>query len=120
MFNLGHAGAHVNLALDLLTGPAGSLDGALTVLASCPGLANQGGDPITTEVLGKLAVGEGISEITGRRLALYNILQGSFRTYPMTPMEERIKPSLRLPSWEMIWSSWKMDSMKGWIWVTVS
>lgn len=61
--DLGHASAHIDLALDLLTGPASSLDGPRAVLASCASLANEGGDPVVAEVSGKLAVGESIGKI---------------------------------------------------------
>lgn len=38
----------------------------------------------------------------------------------MTPMDALINPSLRLPgSWEIRWSSWKIDSTKGCNWMTV-
>ena len=62
--DLGHASAHVDLALDLLTSPASSLDGSRAVLASCAGLTNEGGDPVVAEVSGKLTVGESIGKIT--------------------------------------------------------
>lgn len=62
--NLSHAGAHVDLALDLLAGPASGLDGPVTVLAGGASLPNKGGDPVVAEEGGELAVGESICEIT--------------------------------------------------------
>ena len=61
---LSHASGHVDLALDLLPGPASSLNSPLAVLPSCPGLADQGSDPLAAEEGCKLAVGECISKVT--------------------------------------------------------
>ena len=66
--NLSHAGAHVDLALDLLTGPAGSLDSPVAVLAGGASLPNQSGYPVVAEVRGELTVGESIREITAHVL----------------------------------------------------
>ena len=62
--HLGHASAHVDLALDLLAGPASGLDGARAILPGRAGFTDQSSDPVVAEIGGKLAVGEGISEVT--------------------------------------------------------
>lgn len=62
--NLSHTGAHVDLALDLLAGPASGLDGPVAVLAGGASFPNQGCDPVVAEVSGELTVGESIREIT--------------------------------------------------------
>ena len=67
--NLSHSGAHVDLTLDLLAGPASGLDSALTVLAGGASLPNQGSDPVLTEVGSKLTIRESIREITVKKLA---------------------------------------------------
>lgn len=67
--NLSHSGAHVDLTLDLLAGPASGLDSALTVLAGGASLPNQGSDPVLTEVGSKLTIRESICEITVKKLA---------------------------------------------------
>lgn len=59
-----HTSTHVDLALDLLAGPAGSLNCALTVLSGCASLSHERGDPVVAEVGSELAVGEGVSKIT--------------------------------------------------------
>lgn len=61
---LRHTSAHVDLALDLLTGPASSLNCALAVLSSSASLSHERGDPVVAEVGSEFAVGEGISKIT--------------------------------------------------------
>lgn len=67
--DLSHSGAHVDLALDLLAGPASGLDSPLTILAGGASLPNQGSDPVLTEVGGKLTIRESVRKITGKKLA---------------------------------------------------
>ena len=67
--NLSHSSAHIDLALDLLTGPASGLDGAVTILAGGASLPNQSGHPVVAEVGGELTIGEGICEITVHKSA---------------------------------------------------
>lgn len=62
--NLSHTGAHIDLALDLLPGPASGLDGPIAVLTGGASLPNQGGNPVVAEVGGELTVGESVREIT--------------------------------------------------------
>jgi hypothetical protein len=62
-----HAGTQVDLALDLLTGPAGSLNCALTVLSGCASLSHERGDPVVAEVRSELTIGERISQITSEQ-----------------------------------------------------
>lgn len=64
---LRHASAEVNLALDLLAGPAGGLNGAFAVLSGCASFPDKGGDPVIAEVVGKLTVGERVSKVTVMR-----------------------------------------------------
>lgn len=66
--SLCHTSTHVDLALDLLAGPAGSLNCALAVLSGCASLSHERGDPVVAEVGNKLTVGEGISKITSEQL----------------------------------------------------
>lgn len=67
--NLSHGSAHIDLALDLLTGPASGLDGAVAILAGGASLPNQSGHPVVAEVRGELAIGESIREITVHKSA---------------------------------------------------
>lgn len=62
--NLSHTSAHIDLALDLLPGPASGLDGPIAILAGGASLPNQGGNPVVAEVGGELTVGESVREIT--------------------------------------------------------
>ena len=52
------------LALDLLTSPASSLDGAGREVAVALGLLDHSGDPVLTESVDQLAVGVGVGKIT--------------------------------------------------------
>jgi hypothetical protein len=64
MVTLRHTSTQVDLALDLLTGPAGSLNCALAVLSGCASLSHESGDPVVAEVGSEFTVGERISKIT--------------------------------------------------------
>lgn len=78
---LRHTSTHVDLALDLLTGPAGSLNCAFAVLSGCASLSHKRGDPVVAEVGSELAVGEGISKITSVQL-VYAIQTRSCQDLP--------------------------------------
>jgi hypothetical protein len=61
---LRHTGTEVDLALDLLTGPASGLDGAFAILSGLPGLPYEGGNPRVGEVRSNLAIGERVGKVT--------------------------------------------------------
>jgi len=55
------------LALNLLTGPAGGLDGAFAVLSGCTSLPDKGSNPVIAEVGGQFTIGERIGKITEKK-----------------------------------------------------
>jgi hypothetical protein len=56
--------AATDLALDLFTGPACSIDGSGLEIAVLASFLDHLGEPVGTVVLGKLAVGESVGKIT--------------------------------------------------------
>jgi hypothetical protein len=101
-----------NLALDLLTSPSGSLDGAGLVLSVGSGLLDHSSDPVLSESIRQLAVGEGISQIAAQSVS--DLVRcgddRSSNAYPMTPMHERINASLRFMSFATVVNRRKMAS----------
>lgn len=94
----GSCSSQVDLTLDLLASPASSVNCTRAILPAGSCLSDQGGDPVVAEVSSKLAVGEGIGQITGRRQLQANKQERTYATYPSTPIDALIRPSLLLGS----------------------
>jgi hypothetical protein len=92
-----------DLALNLFPSPAGSLDRAGLEFAVRTSLLDESSEPILTERFDQLAIRIRISKITGRSVSPTRGRTGlgMVGSYPMTPMEARIKGSLRLVSLAM-------------------
>ena len=97
------------LALNLLPSPPSSVNCAWLEFAVGLGLLDHSSQPILSESIDKLTTGERLSKVTGKivRNGFPNIVLRT--TYPITPIDDRIKASLRFISCEMRLSSWKTD-----------
>jgi hypothetical protein len=100
-----------DLTLDLFAGPACGLNGSGGELAILTCVLDHLGEPILAIEVLEFAVGECICKITvdvnlSRR-------KRCLRTYPMTPIEERMRESLRFGSWKTVFNSEKIDSTYG-------
>ena len=63
------------LTLDLLASPAGGILSSLGELLVGTCLASHGSEPIATEILADLAVGESLGDITATAVSMHNILK---------------------------------------------
>lgn len=95
---LGHdAGRTAELTLDLLASPAGSVDCPGLELAVGLGLLDESSQPVLAEDVNELPVGISIGEITDYKL-VWGKAMANKATYPMTPMDARMRASLRFMS----------------------
>jgi hypothetical protein len=89
-----------NLTLDLFTCPTCGLDGSCLEVAVGLCLLDHCGQPVLTEGINKLAIGVGFGQVT--KTTISNVRKRkSEQTYPMTPMEARMRDSLRFMSLAM-------------------
>ena len=100
-----------NLTLDLLPGPTCSLDSTGREFAVLACILDHCGEPFLTIEALEFAAGECIREITVV-VSLYST-NGPLRTYPITPIEERMRASLLFWSSQTMFNSEKIDSTYG-------
>lgn len=98
------------LALDLFASPSGSFDRALLEIRVGLCLLDHGTEPILSERISELSTRVGIREITMSFVSTIVKVDQTGSTNPITPIEDRIKDSLRFISCATKLRSWKMDS----------
>ena len=106
-----------DLALNLLASPSGRLNRPRLELAVRLGLLDHGSQPVLTEGVDEFAIGIGLGQVTSSKSQRQVLLAegvSAAGTYPMTPMDARIRASLRFMSLAMLLRRLKMVGTYGW------